>query len=305
MRYERVENTAMNCRLLLVDDDEFILTLLEAGLAPLGYRVDKAGDGMAAWERLCSAPDAYDLMLLDKHMPRMDGLSLLRKMKTDVRLAQLPVVMLTSDNRPEDVAEGLAAGAYYYLVKPAAVQIVDAIIRNALEDARRNRELRDIVTSQEDGSSLLRRGEFEYRTLQQARSLALLLANASGNPKRTINGYAELLINAVEHGNLAIGYAEKSALLVVGGWAQEVERRLAMPEYAARRVTVVAEKDARRFSVTITDQGEGFDWNRYLDFQPERAFDLNGRGIAMSRNFSFDCIEYLGRGNSVVATILY
>ncbi len=295
----------MSCRLLLVDDDDFILALMEAGLTPLGYRVDRAADGTQAWERLTAAPEAYDLMLLDKHMPRMDGLSLLRKLKADVRLAQLPVVMLTGDNRPGDVAEGLAAGAYYYLVKPATVRIVDTIIRNALEDARRNRELRDIVSRQEGGSSLLRRGEFEYRTLQQARSLALLLASASGRPERTINGYAELLVNAVEHGNLGISYAEKSALLAAGTWVQEMERRLAQPEYAARRVEVVAERDARRFTVTITDQGEGFDWSRYLDFQPERAFDLNGRGIAMSRTFSFDRVEYLDRGNRVVATVLY
>lgn len=295
----------MTCRLLLVDDDDFILSVMEAGLAPLGYQVDTALDGLQAWDKLNAAPDAYELVLLDKNMPRMDGISLLKRLKADARLAGLPVVMLTGDNRPEDVAQGLEAGAYYYLVKPATAQIVDAVIRNALEDARRNKELRDIVHRQESGSCLLRRGEFEYRTLQQARNLALTLANASGVAERTINGYSELLVNAVEHGNLGIGYDTKSALLSEGRWAEEIERRLALPEYASRRVEVLAEKTAQAFVVTITDQGKGFDWSGYLDFQPARAFDLHGRGIAMSRNFSFDSIEYRGNGNTVVATVKY
>lgn len=293
----------MSCRLLLVDDDDFIQSVMDASLVQLGYEVASAMDGQQAWEMLAAAPANYDLVLLDKHMPRLDGISLLRQLKADSRLARLPVVMLTGDGSPQDVAEGLAAGAYYYLVKPATPQILDAIIRNALEDARRDRELREIVSRQEGGSCLLQRGEFAFRTLPEARSMALLLANASRSAGRTINGYSELLINAVEHGNLAITYAEKSALLAQGRWAEEVERRLALPAYAERRVAVLAEKLPNAFVVTITDQGDGFDWQHYLDFQPERAFDLHGRGIAMSRSFSFDQLEYRGKGNCVVATV--
>ena len=56
-------------------------------------------------------------------------------------------------------------------------------------------------------------------------------------------------------------------------------------------------------SFTISDQGAGFDWRRYLDFDPERVFDPNGRGIAMARQATFSSVEYLERGNIVVATI--
>lgn len=66
-----------------------------------------------------------------------------------------------------------------------------------------------------------------------------------------------------------------------------------------------AERLADRVSFTITDQGEGFDWRRFLNFDPERAFDPNGRGIAMARMMSFAEVEYQGKGNVVVATVRF
>jgi hypothetical protein len=53
----------------------------------------------------------------------------------------------------------------------------------------------------------------------------------------------------------------------------------------------------------VIDQGAGFDWQRYLDFDPERATDPNGRGIAMARLMSFESLSYSGCGNCVVATV--
>ena len=47
----------------------------------------------------------------------------------------------------------------------------------------------------------------------------------------------------------------------------------------------------------------GFDWQAYIDFDPRRAFDPNGRGIALARKLSFKRIEYLGCGNRVVVTV--
>ena len=53
----------------------------------------------------------------------------------------------------------------------------------------------------------------------------------------------------------------------------------------------------------IVDQGDGFDWQKFLEFDPERAFDPNGRGIAMARLTSFASLAYEGRGNIVTATV--
>ena len=293
----------MSARLLVVDDDEFVRVLMEEILGQCGYDVETAEDGQSAWESIERGPARYDLMLLDKQMPRLDGLSLLRRIRADDRFIDLPVIILTADTSPEDVSEGLAAGAHYYLTKPSTEDVLKVVIKSALAESRQKRELRAMVGRHEGTLGLICRAEFAYRTLAEAKDLALLLADASMDPARTVVGYSELLINAVEHGNLGISYADKSRLLGEGRWTEEVEARLRDPEYAARQVRVILEKSDGTSRVTIIDQGPGFDWAGYLEFSPDRVFDLHGRGIAMSKSVSFDSLEYRGNGNTVVTTV--
>jgi hypothetical protein len=86
-----------------------------------------------------------------------------------------------------------------------------------------------------------------------------------------------------------------------GEWQQEIQRRLQLPEYRDRLVEVSFEKVNKLICITIQDQGAGFNWQNYLDFSPERAFDLNGRGIALAYKLSIDQLQYLGNGNTVKA----
>jgi hypothetical protein len=88
-----------------------------------------------------------------------------------------------------------------------------------------------------------------------------------------------------------------------GRWQEEVERRLGLPAYRERFVEVLFERIPQAIRFTIRDQGEGFDWRKYLDFDPARIFDPHGRGIAMARMMSFSALEYQGNGNTVLATI--
>lgn len=290
-------------RLLLVDDDDFIRLVIAENLAKLGYEVDIAEDGLEAWEKISHDPKRYDLVLLDKMMPRMDGISLLKRIRADSSMTEIPVVMLTGADRAEDIVEGLAAGAYYYLIKPATQEVLSRVVKSALEESLKKRELRERIGQQKNNMRMLHQAAFSFSTLQEARDLALLLADVSMNPERTVSGYSELLINAVEHGNLGISYAEKGQLLTENRWLDEIEQRLQSPLHSGQKVEVVLDKGPDTLTVTITDQGNGFDWRKYMQFEPERAFDLHGRGIAMSKGLSFDHIEYLGKGNSVVTTV--
>jgi signal transduction histidine kinase len=150
---------------------------------------------------------------------------------------------------------------------------------------------------------LLRHAVFSFRTLDEAEGLALLLADISMNPGRTATGYSELLINAVEHGNLGIGYAKKRRLIEDGCWKEEVNKYLQLSPYADRRVEVILNKGAETVVVTVADQGDGFAWGKYLEIDPARVDDIHGRGIAISKGLCFDELEYLGKGNIVVATV--
>ena len=294
----------MKSRLLIVDDDDFYQSLTQELLEQSGYQVETAADGLMAWELLDRDPFRFDLILLDKQMPRMDGIALLKQLKADPRFKGIPVIMLTGANSQDDIIEGLAAGAYYYLTKPAAEDVLRLVIKNILNELKQQRQLHESAGLQKNTLGLLRRAEFCFKTLSEAQQMALLLANISMDVSRTLNGYLELLVNAVEHGNLGISYAEKGLLLLEERWEKEINARLLAPEYADYRVTVTLEKTATALTVTITDQGAGFDWRDYLEFNPARAFDLHGRGIAMSKAMSFDSIEYLGNGNAVQTMVL-
>jgi len=149
--------------------------------------------------------------------------------------------------------------------------------------------------------SLLQHGRFELRTPAEARNLAELLAYAFPDPMRSQLGLTELLMNAVEHGNLNVSYAEKSALLERGTLEAELERRLTLPEYQRRSVRVAVDRTERELELSIIDDGAGFDWKPYLTENGDCSDDSHGRGIAMSKIMSFDRIEYRGCGNHVVA----
>ena len=295
----------MAVKILIVDDDEFTCTVTQVILEQCGYTVEIATDGLAGWDRINSQPTAFDLMLLDKKMPKMNGIALLKRLRSDKRFKDLPVIMLTGDGRQDDILEGLAAGASYYLIRPSSSEILKLIIQNALAEYEHKRELIARIGKQTGNLNLLHKAQFRYRTLSEARDLALLLAEASQDPARTVNGYSELLINAIEHGNLGISYAEKSRLLVEDRWEDEISQRLNDPAYAGLMVEVTLEKTPFDCLVTITDQGCGFDWQAYMEFSPERVFDLHGRGIAMSKAASFDSMEYEGKGNRVLTSVRF
>jgi PAS domain S-box-containing protein len=149
----------------------------------------------------------------------------------------------------------------------------------------------------------LTEGVFHFQTLSQARDLAYGLARSCPHPKKAMLGLFELLVNAVEHGNLALNYDDKSRLLAEGKWDQEIEHRAVNPPYSDRRVTVIFNKTDTEIRFQIQDEGSGFAWERFMEISPERMQTPHGRGIAIARMTSFDSVEYMGSGNIVIATI--
>lgn len=285
-------------RLLVVDDESINLELIREYFADTGFTVDTATDAETAWQML-EQGGAYAAVLLDRMMPGTDGMALLRRIKATPAHAQLPVIMQTAAGSPQLVSEGLAAGAYYYLVKPYARDALLAIVRAALGERTVRDALRAELAAYAGSLRLLRQAEFVFRDIDQAGQLAVALAQICPVPEAAELALGELLVNAVEHGNLAISYQEKSRLRREDGWREEVERRLALPEYAARVVRVTLRNDPEACEISIADQGSGFDWSGYLDLAPERAFDPNGRGIALARIAGGASLDYLGCGNTV------
>ncbi|MBF0100955.1 MAG: response regulator, partial [Desulfobacterales bacterium] len=290
--------------LLVVDDDTYALKIILTYLATTDYQIDKAQNGREALDILYKNPQKYATILLDRTMPEMDGIDVLKKIKSDNLLKSIPVILQTGLKTEKDILEGYQAGAFCYLAKPYTREMLLALIQTAVMEWEQLRFFRDENKETIDTLNLMTTGCFQFKTLNEARNLAKLLSKSCPEHcKPPALGLMELLTNAVEHGNLGITYTEKSELLNQGIWLEEVERRLNDPKYMLKNVEIHYKRNNEEIRFLIKDQGNGFNWAPYMSFSEERIFDIHGRGIAMANTMSFDSIQYLGNGNQVLAVV--
>jgi CheY-like chemotaxis protein len=291
--------------ILVVDDELMNIQILVRNLQKEDYKISVAMNGEEAWALMEKSPQDFDAVLLDRIMPGIDGLEVLKRMKGHEELRSVPVIFQTAMTEEHEILEGIQAGAFYYLTKPYRKERLLAVVKTAITDHVQYKALQKEAHQTVDALHHLTRGDFSIQRLEDADNLASLLAKVCPEPDKTVLGLWELLINAVEHGNLGITYEEKSELLQRNAWREEVDRRLSLPEYAHRKVLVHFEKTDDEIAITIEDMGPGFDWKPFLELSPDRAFDAHGRGIALAGGYSFTSIEYLGNGNTVRAVIRY
>jgi two-component system response regulator TctD len=119
-------------RLLLAEDHKTLADWLQKALRHSGYAVDCMGDGIEADHVLLT--QAYDLVILDLELPRMDGLEVLRRLRR--RGARTPVVILTARGEVESRVEGLNIGADDYLTKPFSLSELEARINAVIRRAQ-------------------------------------------------------------------------------------------------------------------------------------------------------------------------
>ncbi len=171
---------------LLVDDTPANLDIVSEALAD-SYEVSVAMDGESALEIVREFPP--DLILLDVMMPGMDGYEVCRRLKTDDRTANIPVLFLTALSDDEDEAKGLALGAVDYISKPFNPGLVKARVQNhlALVAARRT------VEQQRDDIS---QAYADLKELEELRDgLAHMIIHDMGSPLMAICGGLQI----VEH----------------------------------------------------------------------------------------------------------
>ena len=290
-------------KILVVDDEPINLDIIAECLSDEGYELLMEANGTAAWEQLQRPDNAIDVVILDRMMPGLNGIEVLQKIKAESRYKHIPVIMQTALSAPAEVREGLEAGAYYYLTKPFDPGALISIVRAAVESVNswKRQSARDEVLA--NALQIMGMAEYRFTTVQHVRVLSTLCSFLCPMPELAAIGLSELLMNAVEHGNLGISYAEKKALKLADDWDAEIARRLDLPEFRERQAVIRMERLPAALRFTVIDQGKGFDWQNYLTFDPERAFDPNGRGIAMARQLSFSRLEYRGCGNCVIAEV--
>ena len=289
---------------LVVDDEHANIDIIDLYLKEAGYNVYTANNGEEGFEKLLQNKGDISVILLDRMMPKMNGMEFIKKVKEDTSIANIPIILQTAAALQSQIDEGIAAGAYYYLTKPYSRQSLLSITRTAVSSYTEENALRKDLLTYKTQLHLIKESSFEASTLDDVRQLASFIANFYPQPERVVHGLSELLLNAVEHGNLRITYEEKSRLMSEDSWLAEIQHRLSLPENMDKKVLIHYSRQATKITLHIKDEGNGFDWRNFMEIQSNRATDNHGRGIALARMLSFDDIKYKGMGNEVICTVL-
>ena len=287
--------------ILIVEDNEFNSRLTKEYSGDIDVVCVETGEH--ALSVLQDAPKRFSAVFLGGVNPGNNGVEVLSKIKADESINRIPLIMKTTDVTSESVIENLNAGAHYYLSEPFDKQEFSEITSTAIRDHQHYTHIHKCLRQSSHKLQMMQEGKFSFKTLGDGRNLAVLLANACPEPDNVVLGLTELMINAVEHGNLGIGYDEKTNLNATGEWENEISRRLTLSSNRDKHVTIEFTRNQKEIVFLITDEGCGFDWRKYMEISPERASHSHGRGIAMAKLISFDQIKYLGSGNTVRVTI--
>ena len=130
----------LKSKILIVDDEDSIRELLEMLLESNGFsNIKMAADGESA---IAITEEWHpDIILLDLMLPKIDGLTVCRKIRSNPNTASMPIIMLTAKSEESDIVLGLEIGANDYITKPFSNKIVIARIRNQLRNIPKNNNI--------------------------------------------------------------------------------------------------------------------------------------------------------------------
>lgn len=270
----------MASRIWLVGDNPQLAGQIEAWLAPAGYACRQLAC-LEACVRLTDELTLGDRVIVDVSSDE-SSLALLAVLKN----AGVQVTLLLEAEDLLAVETGLYATVSGFLVKPFERQALVAAL--ALPWG---------------GVSAPAGGYFPFRTLEDVTGLSQLVAGLCPESEMVQIALSELMLNAVEHGNLGLGFVRKGELMSCGAWRNEVERLLDTPAYLERFAYLRVELRPREVRLLIRDQGNGFDPEPYLNLNPARSVEPHGRGIAIARMLAFPDLVFLEGGRCVEGVV--
>lgn len=171
----------MNTKILIIDDEEYIVELLQFNLETLDYEVDYSYDGFDGF--LKAKESKPDLILLDWMLPNISGIDVLKKIREDKDLKNIPVIMLTAKNMETDKVEGLICGSDDYITKPFSIKELLARISSVLRRYNVNLPKKEDILTVKDikldliKHEVIKNGEKLDLTLKEFDLLKILLQN--------------------------------------------------------------------------------------------------------------------------------
>jgi DNA-binding response OmpR family regulator len=126
---------ALRHRILICEDDPSLSKLVRKALMAHGYDVEVADHGLDGLIKIDLAAVKPDLLIVDVMMPELDGISLVRALKTQGSTRRIPVIFVTAKTDSKTIAEGIAVGAKFYITKPFTIDDLLDKVRRAIASA--------------------------------------------------------------------------------------------------------------------------------------------------------------------------
>lgn len=287
--------------ILVVDDDARALDVAAGCLREHGMTPEFASNGREAL-RLLGKGSQPDAVLTDLHMPEMNGLELVERMR--VEHPDIPVVLMTSRGSEDDAVAALRAGALSYVPKrELRGSLCDAMrtVVAAVEARRRHAG----AVSDADGS------ESHFVLGYELDALVALVSHLRANLERVdfcdetalfqvSTALGEAFTNAVDHGNLELDSTLRERR--DGAYEKMRQQRATEPPYRDRRVHVIERLSSDNVTYVVRDEGRGFDVSSIPDpTDAENLLKASGRGLMLIRTF-MDDVSFNRRGNVITMT---
>ncbi|MGF1621974.1 MAG: hypothetical protein ACFCUR_15330 [Rhodomicrobiaceae bacterium] len=217
----------------------------------------------------------------------------------------LPVLTLTIADHAEDVRIASEAGLSTILSMPCRL----ADLKRALDClGRRARRVKAAAgLGLGEAVMLLESCKFRFRTPEDVETLLPIVAKLFPDPERSVAGLAELMLNAIEHGNLEVGHERKAEWVARGVYQSELAKRLQTPPFSNRWAELIVNRREDGIMIVIMDEGCGFCWQDLI-----RGAGANetgaiarpcGDGLSRARLESFDDVRFNHIGNQVTAFV--
>ncbi|MBN1799166.1 MAG: response regulator [Spirochaetales bacterium] len=283
-------------KILIVDDELSIRELLSELMHKHNHQVIAAENGMEAVKLYqLTHPD---IVITDIKMPKLDGISLLKQLKSIDN--NVLIILISSFGNEEILLEALRAGAVNFIRKPFKIEEITDTVENILAHKAQ------IESGSLPFHSVIDEKK-EYVIVTEKAHLGYLINQITVNFKNIFSdeeiinlrlGIEEMIANAIEHGNLAIGFSKKSEALKKGNFGSLLEQKLKNSENSQKQIFISSHLTKKSFSITIRDQGSGFDWKNLPSLSAQSLHHYNGRGIILTKIF-FDRVIYNDAGNQV------
>lgn len=284
--------------ILIIDDENQVRDVINITLTENGYKAYEAENGKKGVELFMNRNP--DIVITDVNMPEMSGIEVTKKIKE--LKADTDVVIMTGFGTEELVVDALRSGASNYIKKPIDLKELLSILDNIIlkrESRKRYEVLKDIVVKESKFLILGNNISDLWGTVNQA-LFNVPNSLSEGSLEGLKLGLYEILLNAIEHGNLGITYDEKKEALNSNMYNKVIDQRLSEANKQGKVVKVQCNYSTEELTIEITDQGEGFNYDNLPPLSdPDTILSAHGRGIILASLY-YDNIEYKKPGNSVM-----